>query len=58
MDAENRKPLDYYLLPSIDLTFGRLTLREDNGVSLDTYRFPTLDFFFGMAQRVNVADVA
>jgi DNA invertase Pin-like site-specific DNA recombinase len=58
MDAENRHPLDYYLLPSLDLTFEKLTLAEDNAVSLDTYRFGTLDFFFGMARRTRIPEAA
>jgi len=58
MDAENRDPLDYYLLPSLDMTFERLMLAEDNPVSLDTYRFSTLDYFFGMAQRTGIPEAA
>jgi len=58
MDAENTAPLDYYLLPTIDMNFGKLLLAEDNGVSLDTYRFDTLDFFFGMAQRTRIPEAA
>jgi len=54
MDAANQAAMDYYLLPRIDLTFEKLLLAEDNGVSLDTYRFATLDFFFGMAKRTRV----
>ena len=58
MDAENREAFDYYLLPSIDLNMGKLTLAEENGVSLDTYRFNTLDFFFGMARRAKIPEAA
>jgi hypothetical protein len=58
MDAENTNPLDYYLLPRLDLTFDKLLLAEDNRVSLDTYRFDTLDFFFGMAQRSRIPEAA
>jgi DNA invertase Pin-like site-specific DNA recombinase len=58
MDAENREPFDYYLLPSIDLSIENLTLAEENGVSLDTYRFNTLDFFFGMARRAKIPEAA
>ncbi|MGD0581224.1 MAG: recombinase family protein [Bryobacteraceae bacterium] len=58
MDAENREPFDYYLFPSIDLEMGKLTLIEENGVSLDTYRFNTLDFFFGMARRARIPEAA
>lgn len=58
MDAENRNPLDYYLLPRLDLTSERLLLAEDNPVNLDTYRFDTLDFFFGMAERSRIPEAA
>ncbi len=58
MDAENQDALDYYLLPSLDLTFERLMLAEDNPINLDTFRFDTLDFFFGMAQRTQIWEAA
>ncbi len=58
MDLQNRDPLDYYLLPRLDLTFADLILAEDNFVGLDTYRFSTLDFFFGMAQRMRIPEAA
>jgi hypothetical protein len=58
MDADNRAALDYYLLPRIDMTFEKLLLAEDNGVSLDTYRFDTLDFLFGMARRTQIKEAA
>ena len=58
MDAENRDPLDYYLLPSLDITFEKLLLDEENAVSLDTYRFDTLDFFFEMAKRARIPEAA
>ena len=54
MDSVNQSPLDYYLLPSIDLEFERLRLAEENGVFLDTYRFDDLGFFFGMSERVEM----
>lgn len=58
MDAENKDPLDYYLLPRIDVVFERLMLAEDNAVGLETYRFDTLDFFFGMAERTQIPEAA
>ena len=58
MDATNRDPLDYYLLPSLDLTFERLSLAEDNPVGLDTYRFSTLDFFVDMTRRTRIPEAA
>jgi hypothetical protein len=58
MNASNSDPLDYYLLPSIDLTPGRLRLAENNCLSLDAYRFPNLDYFFGMAERARIQEAA
>ena len=58
MAADNQNPFDYYLLPSLDVTFEKLLLAEDNAVSLDTYRFANLDFFFGMAQRARIPEAA
>ncbi len=58
MDAENHAPLDYYLLPRLDMTLPRLRLAEYNGLSLDAYRFETLDPLFGMAARVSLLEVA
>ncbi len=58
MDRPNREPLDYYLLPRIDMTEPRLRLAEDNGVSLDAYRFDTLEEFFSLAARAKLLEVA
>jgi DNA invertase Pin-like site-specific DNA recombinase len=58
MDSENRQAIDYYLLPSLDMTFEKLMIAEDNPVSLDTFRFDTLDFFFGMARRTQIQEAA
>ncbi|WP_444462018.1 recombinase family protein [Rhodobacter capsulatus] len=58
MDEANGAPRDYYLLPSIDMTVGRLKLAEQNGLSLDAYRFETLDFFYSLASRARISEVA
>jgi DNA invertase Pin-like site-specific DNA recombinase len=58
MDGSNQAPLDYYLLPSLDMTFEKLMLAEDYAVSLDTYRFGSLEFFFEMAKRVGIPEAA
>jgi DNA invertase Pin-like site-specific DNA recombinase len=58
MNQPNRMPLDYYLLPRIDMTAHRLRLAEDNGISLDAYRFESLDPLFGLAARVDLLEVA
>ncbi len=54
MDAANSVPMDYYLLPLIDLEIERLRLAEYNGAHLDTYRFDNLDYFFGLAERAKI----
>lgn len=58
MNHPNRQPLDYYLLPSLDMTLPRIRLAESNGLSLDAYRFDTLDRLFDMAVHVPVPEVA
>ncbi len=58
MDQQNREPLDYYLLPRIDMTKPRLRLAENNGISLDAYRFDTLEGLFNLAARVELLEVA
>lgn len=46
MDATNKAPLDFYLLPRIDIATARLTLAEDNGLALDGYRFESLELLY------------
>ncbi len=54
MNVSNDAPLDYYLLPLIDIRIDKLLLAEDNHASLDTFRFDNLDFFFGMVKQVKI----
>ncbi|HVW29255.1 MAG TPA: recombinase family protein [Polyangiaceae bacterium] len=58
MDAPNQTPLDYYVLPSLDVHESHLRIKEDNGVFLDGYRYDSLDYFFGMAQTVRAGVAA
>lgn len=58
MDALNQAPLDYYVLPSMDVRMARLRIKEDNGIFLDGYRYESLDYFFGMAQMVRAGVAA
>ncbi|WP_259234788.1 recombinase family protein [Bradyrhizobium elkanii] len=51
MDEENEQILDYYLLPSIDMSSDKLKLAEENGIYLDAYRFDDLDAFFNLSAR-------
>jgi hypothetical protein len=58
MDAANQAPLDYYLLPRIDVATARLKLAEENGLALDGYRFETLDAFYDFLAPVTVTEAA
>lgn len=58
MNELNDAPLDYYLLPSIDMTEARLRLAEQNGLCLDAYRFETLDYFYQLAARNRITEAA
>lgn len=58
MDAGNLAPLDYYVLPRIDMVEPRLRLAECNGLSLDGYRFDDLGFFFSLAARASFSEAA
>jgi hypothetical protein len=58
MDRTNTTALDYYLLPQFEMRTKPLGLAEENGLMLDAFRFQSLDFFFDMARRVPIAEVA
>ena len=58
MDQANEDPLDYYLLPLFEMTTNRLRLAEENGLMLDAFRFESLEFFFAMAERVRITEIA
>lgn len=58
MDATNEGVRDYYLLPSMDMTWENLRVAEANGIYLDTYRCDTLDYFFSLTERINLEDAA
>ena len=51
MDHQNRRPLDYYLLPRLCVTARVLRLGENNGIPLDAYRCETLEPFFRLVAR-------
>ena len=58
MDAANMQPLDYYLLPRLDMREATLRLADFNGLSLDAYRFDSLGPFFQMAARTRFREAA
>lgn len=58
LDRSNQQPLDYYILPSIDMNTGRLRMAEDNALSLDAYRFESLEFLYSMAAQTSFREAA
>ena len=58
MNEANEAIRDYYLFPSLDRLALRLRLAECNTALLDAYRFDDLAFFYALAERVSVAEVA
>lgn len=58
LTPDNKAPLDYYLLPRIDLVVPRLHLLERNPIELDNFRFDNLDYLYGMAARMHLRRVA
>lgn len=58
MDACNENPLDYYLLPSLDIENPKIRLSENNGLALDAYRFDDLEYFLMLAERTPIREAA
>jgi hypothetical protein len=58
LNETNNAIHDYYLLPALDMTWGKLRMAEENGVYLDAYRFEALDYFYGMAERSQIGEAA
>ena len=58
LDRSNEQPLDYYILPSIDMSASRIRMAENNALSLDAYRFETLDFFYSLAAQTSFQEAA
>jgi hypothetical protein len=58
MDADNRSPLDYYLLPRLGVAPGPLRVREENGLDLDSFRYDSLEPFFYLAARTALGRAA
>jgi DNA invertase Pin-like site-specific DNA recombinase len=52
MDRNNEHPLDFYLLPRLDVRETVVRLCEHNGVWLDGYRFTSFEKLYELARRV------
>jgi len=58
MDETNEQPLDYYLLPALDVEYPKLRLANSNGIALDMYRFDDLEDFFSLTTRAQLSEAA
>jgi DNA invertase Pin-like site-specific DNA recombinase len=58
MDELNRRPLDYFFFPMLEVGTGRLRLAEDNGLGIDGYRFDSLDPLYALAARRSLRETA
>ena len=58
LDRSNERPLDYYILPSIDMNASRIRMAEDNSLSLDAYRFESLNILYSMAAQTSFKEAA
>jgi hypothetical protein len=58
LDRSNERPLDYYILPSIDMNTNWIRMAEDNALALDAYRFESLDFLYSMAAQTSFREAA
>jgi hypothetical protein len=51
---DNEQPIDFYLLPHIDIKALRLRIAQRNAIFLDAYRFDTLDRFCQISARTQL----
>lgn len=54
LEPGNKGIRDYYLFPSLDMTWDHLRMGEANGIELDGYQFDDLGFFFRIARRTRI----
>lgn len=58
MDENTVAPLDYYLLPAIDIENPKIRLTDNNHLALEAYRFEDLEPFFMLIERTEVPEAA
>ncbi|MGD1095887.1 MAG: recombinase family protein [Bryobacteraceae bacterium] len=58
MQPDNATPLDYYVLPSIDMRLPQLRLKAENRITLDVYRCDNLSYFYQLVRRGKLTEVA
>lgn len=54
LDSTNTIPLDYYILPKLDILFTNLVLSEKNSIALELYRYDNLYTFLTIIERQNL----
>ncbi len=57
MNSGNISPVDYYILPRIDILNDALIIKENNPSHLEYYRFDNLFELFNVLSRVNIDEV-
>ena len=58
MDDDNLHPVDFYILPPLDMRQAVQRLAEHNGLSLDAFRFESLEMLYALAARARFRLVA
>ena len=58
MDEDNKGPLDYYILPALDIEDPQIRLADSNGIALDSYRFDDMEDFFSLTRRAKIPEAA
>ena len=58
MNTDNKQPLDYYIIPALDIEDPKIRLADNNGLALDCYRFDDLEDFFSLTRRVKIQEAA
>ncbi len=58
MNATNTAPLDFFLIPLIDISSSKWNLAENNSFDFDAYRFDSLDYLFLLAEQAHIRLVA
>lgn len=58
MDVTNKRPLDYYILPSKHIGNTDVRLSDNNGLMLDAFRYDNLNFFFSLTERSLIREAA
>lgn len=58
MDHDNSQPLDYYLLPGLDIENPHISLADQNSFALEAYRFDDLEPFFLLTERCSLPEAA